>query len=424
MSDLSVNPEPKPRRIAHLDMDAFYASVELLRYPQLKGLPVVIGGGRRSFDDELLARYAGLPLSEIPVAAFARLKDYTGRGVITTATYPARQFGVGSAMGMMKAAKLCPHAILLPVDFAQYRRFSREFKEIILSIAPVMENRGVDEVYIDFTDVPGGQREGGRVLARLIQKTIFEATGLTCSVGVAPNKLLAKMASEFNKPNGISIVQPEDLKTKIWPLACRKVNGIGPKADAKLKKLGLDTIGDLAAQSLPQLLQWFGKSYGAWLHESAWGRDERPVVTQSEPVSMSRETTFERDLHALHDKAELGAIFTELCVRLAEDLQRKGYVGRTVGIKLRYDDFKIATRDQTLSLPVQDAAAIRQAAGQCLKRVPLGKRMRLLGVKVSSLISEQAWQASAHDPVARELLLRPHVLTSVKHSDPYTASLF
>lgn len=424
MSDLSVNPEPKPRRIAHLDMDAFYASVELLRYPQLKGLPVVIGGGRRSFDDELLARYAGLPLSEIPVAAFPLLRDYTGRGVITTATYPARQFGVGSAMGMMKAAKLCPQAILLPVDFAQYRRFSREFKDIILSIAPVMENRGVDEVYIDFTDVPGGQREGGRVLARLIQKTIFEATGLTCSVGVAPNKLLAKMASEFNKPNGISIVQPEDLKTKIWPLACRKVNGIGPKADAKLKKLGLETIGDLAAQSLPQLLQWFGKSYGAWLHESAWGRDERPVVTQSEPVSMSRETTFERDLHALYDKAELGAIFTDLCERLAEDLQRKGYVGRTVGIKLRYDDFKIATRDQTLSLPVQDAAAIRQAAGQCLKRVPLGKRMRLLGVKVSSLISEQAWQASAHDPVARELLLRPHVLTSVKHSDPYTASLF
>jgi DNA polymerase-4 len=180
--------------------------------------------------------------------------------VITTATYAARQFGVGSAMGMMKAARLCPQAILLPVDFAEYRRFSRAFKEIIVSIAPLMENRGVDEVYIDFTDVPGGQREGGRVLARLIQKSIFDATGLTCSVGVAPNKLLAKMASEFNKPNGISIVQPEDLQSRIWPLACRKVNGIGPKADAKLKSLGIETIGDLAAQSLPQLLHWFGKA--------------------------------------------------------------------------------------------------------------------------------------------------------------------
>jgi DNA polymerase IV len=161
------------RRIAHLDMDAFYASVELLRYPQLKGLPVVIGGGRRALDDALREKYAELPLHEIPLAAFPLLKDYTGRGVITTATYAARKFGVGSAMGMMKAAKLCPQAILLPVDFAQYRHYSQRFKTIITDIAPLMENRGVDEVYIDFSDVPGGQREGGRVLARLIQKAIF-----------------------------------------------------------------------------------------------------------------------------------------------------------------------------------------------------------------------------------------------------------
>ncbi|MEG0053199.1 MAG: DNA polymerase IV [Comamonas sp.] len=405
-------------------MDAFYASVELLRYPQLKGLPVVIGGGRRAPDDALLARHAGLPLSEIPVADFPLLKDYTGRGVITTATYAARQFGVGSAMGLMKAGKLCPQAVLLPVDFAQYRRFSREFKDIILSIAPVMENRGVDEVYIDFTQVPGGQREGGRVLARLIQKSIFEATGLTCSVGVAPNKLLAKMASEFNKPNGISIVQAEDLQAQIWPLACRKVNGIGPKADAKLKALGLETIGQLAQQSLPQLVHWFGKSYGHWLHDAAWGRDERAVETESEPVSMSRETTFERDLHAVHDRAELGAIFTDLCQRVADDLQRKGYLGRTVGIKLRFDDFKIATRDQTLALPMQDGQTIRQAAGQCLKRVPLGKRLRLLGVKVGGLIRLADWEATAHDPAARDALLRPQILTSVNESDPYTAPLF
>ncbi|MBP8780781.1 MAG: DNA polymerase IV, partial [Alicycliphilus sp.] len=184
-------------------MDAFYASVELLRYPQLAGLPVVIGGGRRQQDDALAAQY-GERLADIPVAAFPRLADYVGRGVITTATYAARQFGVGSAMGLMKAARACPQAILLPVDFAEYRRYSRRFKQVITDIAPVMEDRGVDEVYIDFTQVPGGQREGGRVLARLIQKSIFEATGLTCSVGVAPNKLIAKMASEFNKPNGIA----------------------------------------------------------------------------------------------------------------------------------------------------------------------------------------------------------------------------
>ena len=373
-------------------MDAFYASVELLRYPQLKGLPVVIGGGRRAVDDALTrleaapeAQASGNPRAFIPVEAFARLKDYVGRGVITTATYPARQFGIGSAMGLMKAARLCPQAIQLPVDFDEYRRYSRRFKECILAIAPVMENRGVDEVYIDFTDVPGGQREGGRVLARLIQKSIFDATGLTCSVGVAPNKLLAKMASEFRKPNGIAIVHPDDLQTLVWPLACRKINGIGPKADAKLQALGIHTIGELAGKELPWLIDHFGQSTGAWMHAAAWGRDDRPVVTESEPVSMSRETTFERDLHAVRDRAELGAIFTRLCEQVADDLQRKGYVGKTIGIKLRYDNFKIATRDQTIDHYTADARTLRQVAGQCLKRVPLEQRLRLLGVRVGAL---------------------------------------
>jgi len=374
-----------PRRIAHLDMDAFYASVELLRYPQLKGLPVVIGGGRRSADNALLQAHADMPLSRIPVADFPRLAGYTGRGVITTATYAARQSGVGSAMGLMKAAKLCPEAILLPVDFPEIRRYSHAFKNIILDIAPVMEDRGVDEVYIDFTEVPGGQREGGRVLARLIQKTIFQETGLTCSVGVAPNKLLAKMASEFNKPNGIAIVFEDDLAHKIWPLACRKINGIGPKADEKLQRLGIQTIGELAQKDVDWLIDHFGQKTGAWLFEASHGMDNRPVVTESEPVSISRETTFERDLHAVRDKAELGAIFTQLCEQVAADLAAKGYVGKTVGIKLRFDDFKSVTRDQTLGDYVGDAKTIRQVAGQCLKRVPLTQRLRLLGVRVASL---------------------------------------
>ena len=385
MAGVTAASPPAPnRRIAHLDMDAFYASVELLRYPQLKGLPVVIGGGRRQEDDAMLAAYAER-LDAIPLAAFPRLAGYVGRGVITTATYAARAFGVGSAMGLMKAARLCPQAILLPVDFAQYRRYSRRFKEVITDIAPVMEDRGVDEVYIDFTHVPGGQREGGRVLARLLQKSIFDATGLTCSIGVAPNKLIAKMASEFNKPNGIAVVQPEELQTRIWPLACRKINGIGPKTGDKLAQHGISTIGELAARERDWLVAQFGKSSGAWLHDAAWGRDERPVVLESEPVSMSRETTFERDLHAVRDKALLGQIFTELCQQVAQDLQRKGYAGRTIGIKLRYDDFKTATRDHTIALPTQDAATIRREAGLCLKRVPLDKRLRLLGVRVAGL---------------------------------------
>jgi DNA polymerase-4 len=362
-------------------MDAFFASVELLRYPQLKGLPVVIGGGRRK-EDAILAE--ARPES-IPLEAFPRLSGYAGRGVATTATYAARQFGVGSAMGLMKAAKLCPQAILLPVDFDEVRRFSRLFKKAIAGIAPVIEDRGIDEVYIDFTDVPGGQHEGGRGLAQRIQQQILEATALTCSIGVAPNKLLAKMASEFNKPNGITILHAEDLQAMIWPLPCRKVNGIGPRTDEKLQALGIRTIGDLAARERAWLVEHFGRSYGAWLHEASWGRDERAVVTESEPVSMSRETTFERDLHAVRDRRELGEIFTSLCQQVAADLQRKGYVGRTIGIKLRFDNFESVTRDTTIEHFTADAAIIRRHAGLGLKRVDLARPIRLLGVRVGKL---------------------------------------
>jgi DNA polymerase-4 len=400
---LQVSPETPslPRRIAHLDMDAFYASVELLRYPQLKGLPVVIGGGRRR-EDDLLARlrvaqpereWTNEHLAEIPVDMFARINGYTGRGVITTATYAARAFGVGSAMGVMKAAQLCPQAILLPVDFDQYRHYSRSFKNIVREFAPLVEDRGVDEIYIDFTDVPGGQRQGGRALAHLIQQTITDATGLTCSIGVAPNKLLAKIASELNKPNGISILQPEDLADKIWPLACRKINGIGPKADAKLQAHGIHTIGELAAREQQWLIDHFGQSYGAWLFAASHGVDDKPVVTESEPVSMSRETTFEKDLHVRHDKAALGEIFTRLCQQVAADLQRKGYVGKTIGIKLRFDNFQSVTRDSTLDVFTADAKAIRQAAGLCLKRVEFKRRIRLLGVRVGSLVKADAEHA-------------------------------
>jgi DNA polymerase-4 len=370
-----------PRRIAHLDMDAFFASVELLRYPQLKGLPVVIGGPRRKQDDVL----SQAALDQIPVEAFPRLASYVGRGVATTATYAARQFGVGSAMGLMKAARLCPQAILLPVDFDEVRRLSRLFKRTVTDIAPVMQDNGIDEVYIDLTGLPGVDADGGRGIAAHIQQRIFEETRLTCSIGVAPNKLLAKLASEFEKPNGISVVTMEDLPTRIWPLPCRKVNGIGPRTDEKLQGHGIRTVGDLAARKRDWLIDNFGRSYGAWLHEASWGRDERQVLTETEPVSMSRETTFERDLHAVRDRAELGAIFTRLCEGVAGDLTRKGYVGRTIGIKLRFDDFTTVTRDTTIDTPTADAASIRRQAGLNLKRVDLARRIRLLGVRVGKL---------------------------------------
>ena len=361
-----------PRSIAHLDMDAFFASVELLRYPQLRGRAVVVGGRRA--------------VAPIEGDDFPHLRGYSGRGVITTATYEARALGVHSGMGLMKAAQLAPDAILLPADFDAYRHYSRLFKAAARTIAPQMEDRGIDEIYLDLSALnPAGNRDGARALALALQQAVRDATGLSCSIGVAPNKLLAKLCSDLDKPAGITIVAADDIPNRIWPLPARRINGIGPKAGAKLAAMGIGTIGELAAWPRADLIERFGRSYGAWLHEASNGRDERPVVTHSEPVSISRETTFERDLHAKADRAELAALFTRLCEQLQADLQRKGYVGRTVGIKLRFDDFRTVTRDLTLPEPVADAASIRRAAGSCLKRVDLQRRLRLLGVRVGSL---------------------------------------
>lgn len=385
------------RRIAHLDMDAFYGSVELLRYPQLQGLPVVIGGSRHNIDPEFLKLIQNRESQSIDPSEFPRLSSYKGRGVITTATYPARQFGVGSAMGLMKAAALCPQAILLPVDFPRYKYFSQLFKAEILKITPCMEDRGIDEVYIDFSQVELGQNRGGYDLALLLQNAIFKSTGLTCSIGVAPNKLLAKMASEFNKPRGISIVFEKDLEQKIWPLECRKINGIGPKTDQKLKSLGIFTIGQLAQRNRQELIHIFGKSYGAWLYDSAWGRDNRSLSTSSEPSSISRETTFERDLSVHLHKQELGQTLNLLCQQVSDDLKRKGYIAKTIGVKLRFADFKVVTRDQTSASYVIEAQDLRKICGQALKRVNLERRIRLLGVRASGLISLQQ-QANEQHP--------------------------
>ncbi|HEX9473553.1 MAG TPA: DNA polymerase IV [Steroidobacteraceae bacterium] len=364
------------RRIAHLDMDAFYASVELLRYPQLAGQPVVIGGRRSGGGGHA-------------TAGFERLADYQGRGVVTTATYAAREFGVHSGMALMHAARLCPQAVLLPADFEQYRHYSRLFKAAVTALAPRMEDRGIDEVYIDFDATPGGTEEGGRSLAGQIQQAVRASTGLSCSIGVAPNKLLAKMASELHKPNGITVLYASDLAERIWPLPCRRINGVGPKAGERLEQLGIRTIGELAQCEREWLVGHFGQHHGGWLHEAAWGRDERDIVTSSEPVSMSCETTFDRDLHAVRDRAELGAVFTSLCERLAADLQRHGYAGRTVAIKLRYDNFRSVTRARTLDFHTADAVVIRRIAGLCLKRAPLERRLRLLGVRVGGLVTAE-----------------------------------
>jgi DNA polymerase-4 len=359
------------RRIAHLDMDAFYASVELLRYPGLRGLPVVVGG----------RRLRG-PVGSEAAPAFPRLRDYAGRGVVTTATYEARAKGVHSGMGLMKAAALAPEALLLPADFEEYARYSRRFKAAVREIAPRIEDRGIDEIFIDLTEVPGETVE----LAQRIKDKVRSATGLSCSIGIAPNKLLAKIASDLEKPDGLTLLREADLPKRIWPLPVRKIKGIGPKAAARLEALGIRTIGELAQAQAETLTAHFGHSYGRWLLEAAHGRDQQPIVTLREPKSISRETTFERDLHPRRDREALSRILLDLCERVSRDLARRGYAGKTIGIKLRYEDFRTVTRDVTLERPTDDARTIRASARLCLRRVALDRRLRLLGVRVGSLL--------------------------------------
>ena len=356
-------PPAKERCIAHLDMDAFYASVELLRHPELRGLPVAIGGRG----------------------------DPSRRGVVTTANYEAREFGIRSAMAMHKAHELCPQCVFLPVDFDEYRRFSKRFKQAVAEVCPTIEDRGIDEVYVDLSELRSQGLGSEEELGKRLKQSVHAATGLTCSVGIAPNKLLAKIASDLNKPDGLSLVGLDDLEKKIWTLPVRRVNGIGPKADARLQALGIKLIGELAAADPAFLLKEFGPSYGRWLHEASHGRDERPLVTFSEPKSLSRETTFERDQHLKRDWHALAETLARLCQQVSIDLEAKRYLAKTIGVKVRFDDFQILTRDLSLGRASADAMALRKAAFECLARVPEQRsRIRLIGVRASNLIAASA----------------------------------
>lgn len=367
------------RRIAHLDMDAFYASVELLRYPELRGMPVVIAG---------CSEHA--PAHKDDQWVFCRLQEYSGRGVVTTATYEARASGIFSGMPVMKAARLAPQAILLPVDYACYRHYSHQFKTAIATITTRIEDTGIDEIYLDLSQIP----EEDLTLARRIKQAVHTATGLSCSIGIAPNKLLAKICSDLDKPDGLTILALTDIPNRIWPLAVGKINGIGPKAVKKLTSLGIITIGQLAQADLRFLQSHFGRSYSVWLYEAARGIDTRPVIVDAEPKSISREITFERDLHPRQDRILLSQAFTRLCIQVAEDLQHKGYAGRTISIKLRFADFRTLTRDLSLITYTADSATIRRTARECLRRITLDKKLRLLGVKVSTLTATTAVQDS------------------------------
>jgi DNA polymerase-4 len=259
---------PPVRRIAHLDMDSFFALVELLKYPDWKGASIMVWGRSEHQPQQMLDGRR----------RYARLRDYVGRGVITTSTYEARALGVFSAMPMMKCAKLAPDAILLPLDFNQYRHYSRLFKAAVATVAPHIQDRGIEEIYIDLSHAAGETHE----LAQRIKDAVVEATGLSCSICVAPNRLLAKIGSDLEKPNGLTILSLEDVWTRIWPLAASKINGIGPKAAEKLLTLGISTIGELTVADARLLQEHFGRSYSAWLLNAARGIDHSEVVMRSE----------------------------------------------------------------------------------------------------------------------------------------------
>jgi DNA polymerase-4 len=345
----ATSPAPAPdreRRVLHLDMDAFFAAVELLRRPDLRGRPLIIGG-------------RGEP---------------TRRGVVATATYEARKYGVHSAMPLRTAARLCPDAVYLPVDFAAYRAYSARFKAAMRAVTPQFEDRGIDEAFLDLTDVAGESV----AIARALKERIRADTGLTCSIGIAPNKLLAKMVSELDKPDGLTVLAPGDLAARLWPLAVRKLPGIGPKTEARLAEIDVRTIGDLAALAPGALVSAFGRAYGTYLHRASHGLDDAPLVTHWEPKQRSRETTFEEDVG---DWQLLARVVAKLAREVAEDLRGEGREARSVGVKLRFGDFRTVTREKTLDAPTRDATVIRKAAFACLGRVVLDRPVRLVGVR-------------------------------------------
>jgi DNA polymerase-4 len=237
-------------------------------------------------------------------------------------------------------------------------------------------------------------------LARQLQSSIFDATGLSCSIGLAPNKLLAKIASDMQKPKGLSLLTPASIEEKLWPLPVSRLHGVGPRTAEKLQALGLHQIAQLARCQAGDLQAHFGAAHSRWLIDASWGIDERPLVLASEPLSMSRETTLERDMHPKLDRLELGALFTRLCQQLADDLQNKERLCRAVSVKIRNDQFKTSTRDLSFAQATDDPALLRHWAGQCLKRFTFERRIRLMGVKAARLISKHSAPASPAGPIS------------------------
>jgi DNA polymerase-4 len=336
-----------PRCIVHVDMDAFYVNVELQRRPDLRGKPVVVAGSGP-------------------------------RAVVTTASYEARRFGVFSATPAARARRLCPAAVFLPPDFDLYRARSRDVMEVLRGVADRVEVMGLDEAYVDLTAVPEPE-----AAARRIKSAIRERTGLPCSVGIGPSKLVAKMASDAGKPDGFLALSVEEARARFGGSPPRVVPGIGPRTAERLERQGIRTVAELAAVPDETLAEWFGPNLGPWLGGLARFEDDRDLEPSRPARSESRETTFDRNLR---DPAEMEAALDELAADLCASLSADGRRGRTIGIKIRLADFSTHTRARTLEEATNDPELIRQVARELLRKFAPARPVRLLGVRVAGFI--------------------------------------
>ncbi|WP_138908950.1 DNA polymerase IV, partial [Streptomyces chryseus] len=336
--------------ILHLDMDAFYAAAEQAAKPSLRGKPVVVGG--------------------------------TGtRGVVATASYEARRFGVHSAMPVAQARRLCPNAAYLMPRFALYRSVSEQVMELLGRLSPLVEPLSLDEAFVDLE--AGGVADdsaSARRAGELLRADIKSVTGLTGSVGLAGSKMLAKIASEQAKPDGLVLIEPGTERELLGPMPVRVLPGVGPATGEHLRRAGMTTVADLAEAGEDELVRLLGKAHGVSLYRMAVGHDERPVVAERDAKSVSVEDTFEVDLH---DRVRVRNEVVRLSDRCVQRLRAAGRSGRTVVLKVRRYDFSTLTRSETLRGPTDDPAVVREAAGRLLESVDTTGGVRLLGVGVT-----------------------------------------
>ena len=339
------------RRILHIDMDAFYASVEQRDNPALRGKPVVVGG------------------------------DPTKRGVVAAASYEARTFGVRSAIPMSRAVRLCPSLIIVRPDFEKYRAVSQQVFAIYRSVTPLVEPLSLDEAYLDVTENAWGETLGVTV-AKRIKQAIKDTTALTASAGVAPNKFLAKIASGWHKPDGLTVIAPERVESFLQGLPVDALWGVGPKTAARLRAHGIDKLVDVRQRPLDDLRDIVG-SAADWLRDLAHGVDERPVDPSEQRKSAGSECTYEKDLT---DRSRITAEIDEMARDAARWLAKRGIFARTVVIKVRYDDFSTVTRSHSDAKPTRDPDAVAARAVALLDKTDAGRRpVRLLGVSVHNL---------------------------------------